>query len=109
MKIKMHFIALVTVSASSLAFAIENDELRGKVMDVDPIKRELTVRVLEAGDNVDIETEAVKTFDVPHAVRIQPYSSFDVVGTMDDIEKQDEVVLELDSDDPDLLIFIHTD
>lgn len=73
--------------ASGLGFAIEGDEIRGQVLEVDEEADTLTIQPIEVGEALDVPTDQPQTFSVDDATQIRD----DVYATqLDDLENIEE-------------------
>ncbi|MEZ5499105.1 MAG: hypothetical protein R3E77_06715 [Steroidobacteraceae bacterium] len=59
------FAAIAMSLAATPSFAIDPDEVRGEVIEVSADKRELVIRVLDAGENRDARAGQTETYYVP--------------------------------------------
>jgi hypothetical protein len=90
------FLSVFLWSAS--ATAIEPDELKGRVLEVNERERMLTLQIVEVGQDVPGTVDAVNTFRIDESTEFNDGFSFkDRLG---DIQEQEIVTVELDLDHP---------
>lgn len=98
--VKVLTAGVLTLAIQS-ALAIESDQLRGEVVDVDADDRTLQIEVTETGSNVIADLGATTSFHIPldvpieyqiETVRYSPYSDF----SFSDIRSGDTVLLDFD-------------
>ncbi|MEZ5492382.1 MAG: hypothetical protein R3F50_19030 [Gammaproteobacteria bacterium] len=100
LRTKLVTVLLLIFAVSSAWAEVEDDELRGRVLDVDVMERTLTLHLIEVGASVDEPVNSIQTYKIPTSVVIRDEYRWEVLpDTLDDIEEDEIVTVELDVED----------
>lgn len=100
LKIKL-IIALGLLATSLSALAVNPDELRGRVLEVVPEERQLTLYVLEVGEEVDATINTTRTYTVPEQADVEAGIRTDILDDyLEDIREDSIVTIEIDVGNP---------
>lgn len=70
-KFKYVLIAVLLFSSGAVSAAVEEDELRGRVVEVDEQANTVTIRASEVGEALNIPTDSTQTFEVDESTIIR--------------------------------------
>jgi len=90
----------------ALAFGLQEDQLRGRVVEVNEDARTITLKILEVGEDLDYKKDVVHVFPVPEEANVEGLLSTDIMASLGDIEKDDMVRVEFDPAEPNVFISI---
>jgi|GEM_PF-6035348 len=100
LKIKL-IIALGLLATSLSALAVNPDELRGRVLEVVPEERQLTLYILEVGEEVDATINTTRTYTVPEQADVEAGIRTDILDDyLEDIREDSIVTIEIDVGNP---------
>lgn len=94
-------LALGLLASSMSVLAVDPDELRGRVLEVMPEERLLTIYIMEVGEEIEETVNTTKTYTVPENADVEAGIRSDVLDDqLDDIREDSIVTIEIDVENP---------